>query len=295
MGVNDQQSGLLGDSNACYANRNAGRSARRMLSPREGWPLALNLSVCIEMIFRDLPMDDRLRKVAECGYEAIEFWGWRNKDLAAIANLANELGLTIAGFACESQGALVDPSNTEAWVAGARQSIDQAAGIGVSTLIVTTGNEMADVSRWAQHDAVVNGLRLVAPYAEEKGVTLVLEPLNVLVDHKGYYLAESGEGFDIVRAVGSPAVKLLYDIYHQQITEGFLLPTIEANLELIGHFHCADVPGRHEPGTGEINYANIFRFIADSAYQGWVGLEFRPTGDHAQALADVRKIAGLES
>ncbi len=256
--------------------------------------MPLRLSVCIEMIFTEVPFEQRIAKVAEAGLEAIEFWGWRNKDLKAIARQAEQAGVTIAGFVCEAEGPLVDPENTSRWVETAKQSIDAAAEIGVSTLIVTTGNEIDGLSRFAQHDAIVKGLSLLAPYAEQHGVTLVLEPLNILVDHKGYYLAESGEGFDIVRAVDSPAVKLLYDIYHQQITEGFLLPTIEANLDLIGHFHCADVPGRHEPGTGEINYANIFSFIAQSSYQGWVGLEFRPTVDSIQALEAVKAIAGMK-
>jgi len=255
--------------------------------------VALNLSVCIEMIFRDLPIEDRIRSVAAAGYKGFEFWGWGNKDLDALVRLAAELDLTVAGFCCDSQGTLVDPSNTDAWVAGAKVSVDRAASVGVKTLIVTTGQEMPELSRWAQHDAIVKGLTHVAPYAEDRSITLVLEPLNILVNHKGYYLDTSGEGFDIVRAVGSPAVKLLYDIYHQQITEGFLLPTIEANLDLIGHFHSADVPGRHEPGTGEINYANVFGFIADSPYAAWVGLEFSPTGDPADALAKVKQIAGL--
>ncbi len=254
--------------------------------------MALNLSVCIEMIFRDLPMEERLRSVAAAGYKGFEFWGWDNKDLDAIVKLAAELDLTLAGFSCNSQGALVNPANTAAWVAGTKVSIDRAASVGVKTLIVTTGQEIPELSRWAQHDSIVKGLTQVAPYAEDKGVTLVLEPLNTLVDHKGYYLATSAEGLDIVRAVDSPAVKLLYDVYHQQITEGYLLPTIEANLDLIGHFHIADVPGRHEPGTGEINYANIFKFLADSPYTAWVGLEFSPTGDPAEALAKVRQIAG---
>ncbi|MCD6351454.1 MAG: TIM barrel protein [Armatimonadetes bacterium] len=245
------------------------------------------------MIFTDLPFEQRIPAVAEAGYKAFEFWGWQNKDMDQVVRLAEESGLTIAGFVCESEGALVDPGNLEAWVAGAQRSIDEAAARGVKTLIVTTGQEIPELSRWAQHDAIVKGLTCVAPYAEDKGITLVLEPLNTLVNHKGYYLAESGEGFDIVRAVDSPAVKLLYDIYHQQITEGFLLPTIEANLDLIGHFHVADVPGRHEPGTGEINYSNIFAFLAQSSYSAWVGLEFSPTGDAAEALAQVKQIAGL--
>ena len=88
-------------------------------------------------------------------------------------------------------------------------------------------------------------------------------------------------------------MKLLYDIYHQQITEGNLIQTITRNIDLIGHFHLADVPGRHEPGTGEINYVSVFRAIANTTYGGYIGLEFAPTGDHAAALASTKKIAGL--
>ncbi|MBC7287488.1 MAG: TIM barrel protein [Armatimonadetes bacterium] len=253
--------------------------------------MALKFSVCIEMIFSDLPIEARPKAVANAGYRAIEFWGWRNKDLTALLTACEEAGVEIASFVCEAPGPLVDPANRAAWVDGAKESIDKAAELGVRTLIVTTGNEIPGLSRWAQHDAIVSGLRAVASHAENSGVTLVLEPLNILVDHKGYYLSSSREGFDILRAVESPAVKLLYDIYHQQITEGFLIQTIRDNIDLIGHFHVADVPGRHEPGTGEINYANVFRAIEEAGYEGWVGLEFRPTGDSAEALRRVAEIA----
>ena len=110
-------------------------------------------------------------------------------------------------------------------------------------------------------------------------MTLSIETLNVLVDHKGYYLATSEEGFRMVDAVGSPRVRLLFDIYHQQITEGNLIANITANLGKISHFHLADVPGRHQPGTGEINYLNVFRAIAAKGYTGFLGLEMWPTVD----------------
>jgi hydroxypyruvate isomerase len=253
--------------------------------------MALNLSACIEMIFSALPFEDRIKAVADTGLKAFEFWGFSNKNMDTVVGAAAQNGMTISSIASEVPP-LVDPANHKEFVEGAQRSIGVALKYGINTVIVCTGNEMAELSRWAQHDAIVNGLRGIAPYAEDTGITLVLEALNILVDHKGYYLARSDEGFDIVRAVGSPNVKLLYDIYHQQITEGFLIPTITANLPLIGHFHCADVPGRHEPGSGEINYANVFKVIADSDYTGYVGLEYSPTGDPAASLAQVRKIAG---
>jgi len=113
------------------------------------------------------------------------------------------------------------------------------------------------------------------------------------VDHAGYYLSTSEEGFQILDEVGSPRVKLLFDIYHQQITEGDLISRITSNISKIGHFHVADVPGRMEPGTGEINYVNVFKAIAATDYADHVGLEFRCSGTPEAALAQVRQIAGV--
>jgi hydroxypyruvate isomerase len=146
------------------------------------------------------------------------------------------------------------------------------------------GQEIPEKPRHEQRANIVAALKAGAPIAEEAGVTLVLEPLNVLVNHKGYYLATSAEAFDILREVDSPNVKLLFDIYHQQITEGNLIANITANIGLIGHFHAADNPGRNELGTGEINYANVFKAIAATGYAGYVGLEYLPLADPAETL-----------
>jgi len=251
----------------------------------------IKFSVCIEMIFSDLPMLERISAVAEAGYPAVEFWGWHGKDMQAIAERIEQEGLNLAGFCAESSGDLCNPEVTRDWVQEAADSIDQADNFGVPVLIVTTGNELADVPRQQQHQAIVEGLTAIAPYAEEKDITLCLEPLNVLVDHAGYYLVTSDEGFEIVDEVNSPSVKLLYDIYHQQITEGNLIATITANMGKIGHFHVADVPGRYEPGTGEINYANVFARIAESDYDGYVGLEFRASTTNEDAVARVLDVA----
>jgi len=252
----------------------------------------LKLSVCIEMIFNQLDILDRPAAVAAVGLPGCEFWGWKNKDVDAIKARADAAGVQIAGFCVVADAPLVNPDTTAQWVEDAKASILEAKRVGVPTLIVTTGQEM-DLCRKAQHDAVVAGLKGIAPFAEEHGITLVLEPLNVLVDHKGYFLVTSDEGFAILDEVASPRVKLLFDIYHQQISEGNLIARITSNIEQIGHFHVADVPGRFEPGTGEINYTNVFAKIAETDYAGFVGLEFRPTGDPAAALRQAKAIAGL--
>ena len=251
------------------------------------------LSVCIEMIFGEVEFLDRIPKVKEAGFDAFEFWGTGNKDLPAVKRLKDEHGLTVTAIVTEYQQPLGDAANRESFVEGVRRAGQAANLLDCSNVIVTVGNESAGMPRQEQHDKIVAGLKAAAPIAELHGVTLVLEPLNVLVDHKGYYLATSAEGFEMVREVASPKVKLLYDIYHQQVTEGNLIAKITANIAEIGHFHSADVPGRHEFGTGEINYANVLRTIDQLGYTGYVGVEFGPTGTSQVALARVRARAGL--
>ena len=252
----------------------------------------VKLSACIEMLFNDgTEFVDRIDKAAACGLSAFEFWGWNGKDLPAIRQRADKLGMTLAAFCVVAAKPLVDPEGTAEWVAGAEESIAKAKEFGCPTLIATTGNEMA-ICRTKQHASIVAGLKAAAPAAEAAGITLVLEPLNILVDHKGYYLSTSAEGFEIIREVGSPNVKLLFDVYHQVITEGNVIQNLTAGIDLIGHFHMADVPGRHEPLTGEINYENVFKAIAATNYAGYVGMEFMPTGCHTEAAKTTMKLAG---
>jgi hydroxypyruvate isomerase len=122
-----------------------------------------------------------------------------------------------------------------------------------------------------------------------QGTNLILavEPLNTRFDHPGYFLVRSDEAFDIVQSVNSPNIQMLFDVYHQQISEGNLIPTIRHYASRIAHFHIADHPGRHEPGTGEINYPNVLREIEKLNYQGTIGLEFFPLqNDHRKVLTD---------
>ncbi|MHC1765540.1 MAG: hydroxypyruvate isomerase family protein [Verrucomicrobiia bacterium] len=242
------------------------------------------LSACIEAVFNKGPFEQRLDPVKASGLTVFEFWGWRNRDLDALLRKKEETGLELAAFSSETGGPLVAPGSAEKFVPALKDSIAVAKKLGCKRLIVTVGNEMRNVPRSDQHKNIVEAFRVGAPVCEDAGITLVLEPLNVLVNHKGYYLATSAEGFQIIDEVGSPNVKLLFDIYHQQITEGNLIQNITRNIATIGHFHVADVPGRHQPGTGEINYAGVFKAIMKTGYDGFLGLEMWPTIDHATAV-----------
>lgn len=249
------------------------------------------LSACIEMIFRDLPFVERIGATKAAGLDTVEFWGWRNKDLDAVRAACEQHGVSVATFGMDTGGPLTAPGDIDALLSGVTESIDAARKLGVTTLLCTTGNEQPGQPREAQRELVVGKLQAAAPLLEDAGITAVLEPLNILVDHAGYFLVTTAEALQILDAVGSPNVKLLFDVYHQQISEGNVLRNLTGNLDRIGHVHVADNPGRMEPGTGELNYAVIFRKLDETGYQGYVGLEYRPSRDPAETLRDVARLA----
>jgi len=243
------------------------------------------VSVCAEMVFDDEPFHERITRAAEVGADGVEFWGWREKNLDAIADAAAAADIPIVG--CVVGAALTDPSERDTAVETVREGIDAAADLGCSNLITTTGPDQDGLDRETQHDNIVDVLSTVAPDAQAADVTLVIEPLNTKIDHPGYYLTTAQEGFEIVDAIDSSHVKLLYDVYHQQITEGNIIRTMTENIDKIGHIHMADVPGRHEPGTGELNYAPILSSLDNAGYDGYVGCEFTPIGTPEEAMEAV--------
>lgn len=255
----------------------------------------MNVSITLPMVFGDDSLVDGVERAAAAGADGIEFFDLDGADAESIAAATADHGVEVASTVAiggggnvghEDDPAMTNPEAADTVVDDLRRSIAEAAELGASSLIVAVGLEQEHLDRDTQREAVVDVLCRVAPDAETAGITLVLEPLNTAVDHPGYYLQSSSEGFEIVEAVDSPNVKLLYDVYHQQVTEGDLIETVTEHVDLIGHLHVADVPGRHEPGTGEINYRNVLAAIDDAGYDGFVGLEFVPSDDPMAAARD---------
>jgi len=255
----------------------------------------LKFSACIEMLFSDRPFVERIAATKAMGLSAFEFWGWSGKNLSEIQEAASQTGLPIAVCCVDSADerrraayqplCMLEKSNAALYAEMVEETCETMGKLGITTFISTVGQERFDIPRQAQHDAIIQCASAAAPIMAKHGFTLVIEPLNILVDHKGYYLARSDEALEIVDAVNSPNVKILYDVYHQQITEGNLINTITANVASIGHIHIADVPGRHEPGTGEIDYHNVFAAIERSGYAAYVGMEYMPTDvGHEQSV-----------
>lgn len=245
-------------------------------------------SPSIEAVYAKHPMElsDILARVSRLGFNAFEFWAWWNKNIDELQGAIETYGLTVASF-CTKFVSLVDPSQRHEYYKGLVESISVAKRLNCQYLISQVGAELPEVSRLKQWQSIVDGLRDAAPLLEENGVTLIVEPLNVKVDHPGYFLVSSSEAFDIIDAVDSPNVKLVFDIYHQQVSEGNLIPNITNNFDKIAYFHVADHPGRHELGTGEINFTNVFRAINQAGYRGYVGLEYFPLGNPDTSLAQV--------
>ena len=240
----------------------------------------MKFSICINSVTGSLAKPEAIRLAKKLGYPAVEFWegaALSQTELSELKATLTETGITLAGMGGGRE--MVDPATRPKFLDELKAAIANAKTLGAKGMIAITGQELPGVPREAQHQSIVDGLKEAAKLLVGTGLTLNLEPLNVLVNHQGYYLDTSAEAFEIVRKVGSPNVKVLFDIYHQQITEGNLIANITANIDLIGHFHVAGNPGRGEPYLGEIDYKEVFKAIEAAGYNGYVGLEYWPVVD----------------
>ncbi len=245
---------------------------------------------------------DGIERAADLGVGAVEFFDWEGADLDAVESACAAHDVDVAGVLAAGAGsniddrdapAAVNPYDRETAVADVERSLEAAADLGADALIVTVGPDQGGFDRDTQRRALERVLADVAPTAEEVGVTVVIEPLNTVVDHPGYFLASSREAFDITRAVGSDRVQVLFDVYHQQIIEGDVIRNLTENVDQVGHVHVADNPGRFEPGTGEIAYGRIFDALDDAGYDGYVGMEFFATSEGTSMDEAVRSTLEL--
>lgn len=251
----------------------------------------LRFAVNIEMWWKDLPLSERLEKTAALGFDAVEFWTWRDKDLEALSATARELGLQITQFTGWGfTPGMNHPDNESAAVEEITAACDAARAIDCRMLTVVAGDDQPGMTREAMHEQVIRTLRRAAPAAEAREVTLMLEPMNRR-DHPGHCLYGSEAGLRICRAVDSPRVKLNWDLYHMQVEEGDLCLRLRESFDAVAYLQLADHPGRHEPGTGEIQYARVFREAMDLGYREPIGLECLPRDGEEAAARRIRETA----
>jgi hydroxypyruvate isomerase len=264
------------------------------------------LSIRVEALFPGQPLEAQIGKVAEAGYDGFEFGDWRAADAVAITKLKNRLGLECACIvgnrSVNPKGmGLCDPKERAGFLSELKASTEAAKRFETTRLVVLTGFKVPGMTREAQRASVVEGLKRAHDVVAPNGITIIVEPVNTLApveplnpkgnNHADYFLDRTSEAFNIVREVGSPSIKILFDCYHVQIMEGYLIERIRKNIADIGHFHVGDVPDRHEPGTGEINYSNVFRAIHDTGFADFVAMEYVPLKDAMTTLREVRAMA----
>ena len=250
-------------------------------------------SVCIEMLFTEVAFEDRFQFAKESGFEYVEFWSWKDKDIQKIKKLCRDHDLKIASFSGDQDFSMVDKRQKEDYVAFVKESIEIAKFLSCDYLVVHSNalgekgvviNHYPNIANTHKIAAMLDVLKTLATEAEKSKVTLVLEALNTTEDHPGNFLTSTKQSAELIRSVNSSYIKILYDVYHMQIMEGNIINTLETYIDAIGYIHIADVPGRHEPGTGEINFASIMQTLKKLKYDGMIGFELAPLHDSKKAV-----------
>ena len=265
-------------------------------APAAGAP-SFGLSVMLWTVFKELPFEERLAKVAEAGYSKIELVGeyknWSAGDFDRANAARKRVGIEFDATAGLAHG-VADPGTRDAFLAELKQALTPMETLDCPAMIVLSGNVVPTLSREAQHQASVETLKRAAALVE--GKTIAGQPVRLLLEcihleeNPKYFLTSANEAIEIVRAVNHPQVQFLYDIFHEQMSFGNLIDKLDKHIDVIGLIHVADVPGRHEPGTGEIYYGNIFRKLAKLNYRHNVAMEFLPVRD---AVTTLRAAKGL--
>jgi hydroxypyruvate isomerase len=259
-------------------------------------PSGFHFSVMLWTLTKALTVDQALEVVAAAGFKGVELVGeykkWSPEDSRRIKASLSRLGLTIDSNA-PGRVNLPDPSAWPAINDLITTAIPITRDLGCSQIILTSGNRVPTVTPEVEHQAIIDNLKRIADIATKENFEIVLEPIDLL-ENKNSYVTSVTDGFEIVRAVGSPNVKVLYDFYHEQRGAGNVIEKLDKNIDLVGLVHIADVPGRHEPGSGEMNYTNIYRKLASLKYNRFIAMEFYPTGDPTTQLKAAR-LAAIEA
>lgn len=217
-----------------------------------------------------------LEKVKEHGLDGLEYYRWWNLDIEEVAKVSNKLGVGLNSV-CTKYISLVDESLRNEYINGLKETLEVAKKLGITSIVSQIGNLLPDAPRKIQRNAMIETLKQCTILFENSNVILELEPLNALVDHPGYYLQKSEEAVEVIKAVNHPNIKMCFDVYHQQVSEGNVINNMTKYIEYINHIHIADNPGRTELGIGELNYHNILQTIKDLKFDGFIGLECKYT------------------
>ncbi|KQM66253.1 MULTISPECIES: sugar phosphate isomerase/epimerase family protein [unclassified Sphingomonas] len=248
------------------------------------------LSSCIEWQFAEAgDLAARLRAARDAGFTLAEFHLWRDKPIAALAEALADTGIRLTSLCVDPRRSIVDPAERDAMVTAVRETIEATVILGKPSLIVASGFRVEGMSEEAHFANAVAALRAAADAAEAAGIQLLLEPLNTRL-FATMYLVSTPLGLDLVEAVNSPNLRLLYDVWHSAVMGEDMRAVLADRIHLVGHVQVADMPDRNEPGTGTLDWAEITRTLRALGYAGAIGLEYFPTMPMEQSLAQSRRM-----
>jgi len=251
----------------------------------------LKFSANLTMLFTEVDFLDRFERAASAGFKGVEFtfpYAFQPEQLAeklARYNLEQVLhNMPPGNWDGGERGLAIFPDRTAEFKDSVKLAVRYARALKCPRLNCLAGVVPQNISEMTLRQTLIENLRYAAAALADQGIQLLIEPLNNR-DVPGFYLNTSAEALGLIEAVGHPNIYLQYDIYHMQIMEGDLIRTIQAHMDRIAHMQLADNPGRHQPGTGEINFTNLFNAIEQAGYPGWLGCEYIPTGRTEDSLA----------
>lgn len=246
-------------------------------------------SICIDMMYSYIDFYDRIDEVKKAGIDTIEFWKWSNKDIDRIVDSSIKVSIFNMDSSNEqlsydlSRGVMND-GRAEDFVSALNESIPVYKKLNARAMIVLIGEH-----KKYNKDNVKKCLLAALPILEKENITLIVEPLNS-IDRVGYSMPYATPVFELLKGIDSPHIKMLYDIYHQNMMGDFDIEEIKQNIKYIGHFHIADAPGRHEPGTGNVDYVSILKELNTLEYDGYFGLEYRATKPDSETLGFLKEV-----
>ncbi|MFQ5937823.1 MAG: 2-oxo-tetronate isomerase [Acidiferrobacterales bacterium] len=248
----------------------------------------------LTMLFNEVDFLDRFEAAAHAGFKGVEYLFPYTYDKDALAERLQQHGLTqvlhnlpAGDWGAGDRGIGCHPDRVTEFQDSVANAIEHATALGCKQVNCLAGIAPAGVAKEKLRETFITNLKFAAPKLKEADIALLIEPINT-IDIPGFYLNYSDQALKIIKEVDSDNLYLQYDIYHMQVMEGDLARTIENNLNSIRHFQLADNPGRHEPGTGEINYPFLFDTIDRLGYQGWIGCEYKPQTATQEGLDWVR-------
>jgi hydroxypyruvate isomerase len=237
--------------------------------------------------------EEKLETAARAGVQSVEMVGeyadWTDTDIARVKKLARSFGLGMDVLIATPDWqkrpvSMVDPAQRENFLADLKRAIAVANQLAIPQILLMAGNAIPSRTHEEQYGSLLEGCKRAGDLVAAANLTAIVEPLNSVVNHKGFFLNTCVEGAKLIRQVDNPHVRLLFDVYHEQVQIGNVIRTLTEAAGIVAVFHIADNPGRNDPGTGEINYRNVYKAIRKTGYKGYVAMEYLPLGDQVDSL-----------